>query len=330
MKRKVTMNDIAKLLGISKNAVSQALSGKDGVSEDTRQRIIEVADKLGYVYKKSKPKNSKKIALIASETTFSLDFFGSIYVSAQSELNSLNMELNIISISDEDIKNNTIPQGIHEADGIFILSHIEDNYIKSIVELNIPCVLIDHHIPNLKADCVLINNRFGAFSAVNHLIELNHTNIGFLGDINYSPSYYERLDGYKLALYKNNLSICDDYIFSNVPNDIEIIKEIIKSFNESLPKAWFCANDKLGCLLLNALREFNYDVPRDVSICSFDNAEFSNLMIPKITSVDIRTEYLGKRAVDILLWRLSNLEDMHQEVLINTELIIKESTQSLL
>ena len=70
----------------------------------------------------------------------------------------------------------------------------------------------------------------------------------------------------------------------------------------------------------------NYTIPNDVAICSFDNAEFSNLMVPKITSVDIQKEYLGKKAVDILLWRLSNLEKPYQEVLINTELIIKGST----
>lgn len=330
MKKKVTMNDIAKHLGISKNAVSQALSGKDGVSEDTRQKIIEAADKLGYVYKKMKTTDSKKVVLVGAERIFSLDFFGSIYLSAQSELSSLNMELSIISISDEDVESKEIPQGIYEADGILILSHIEDEYIKSIVELNIPCVLIDHHIPNLNVDCVLINNRFGAYSAVNHLIELNHNIVGFLGDIKYSPSYYERLEGYKLALYKNNLDICDDYIFENVANEIDLIRDIIKSLGDNVPKAWFCANDMLGCLLLNALRELNYKVPEDISICSFDNAEFSNLMVPKITSVDIKREYLGKKAVDVLLWRLSNLDEVHQEILINTELVIKQSTQPLL
>lgn len=326
MQKKVTMNDIAKSLGISKNAVSQALSGKDGVSEDTRQKVIEAADMLGYIYKKSKNTEINKIALVGSTKTFSLDFFGGICLSTQSELSELNMELTIISICDEDIKNNIIPQGIYESDGILILSHIDDNYIESIVSLNIPCVLIDHHIPNLSADCVLINNRFGAFSAVNHLIKLGHTEIGFLGDINYSPSYYERLEGYKLALYKNNLNQNNECIFSNTSDDIDLIRNIIKSVNENKPTAWFCANDKLGCLLLNALKELNYTIPNDVAICSFDNAEFSNLMVPKITSVDIQKEYLGKKAVDVLLWRLSNLEKPYQEVLINTELIIKGST----
>ena len=181
MQKKITMNDIAKSLGISKNMISQALSGKDGVSEDTRQKVIETADILGYIYKKSKNTEINKIALVGSTKTFSLDFFGGICLSTQSELSELNMELTIISISDEDIKNNIIPQGIYESDGILILSHIDDNYIESIVSLNIPCVLNDHHIPSLNADCVLINNRFGAFSAVNHLIELGHTEIGFLG-----------------------------------------------------------------------------------------------------------------------------------------------------
>ena len=70
MQKKITMNDIANQLGISKNAVSQALSGKDGVSEDTRKKVMETAESLGYIYKKSKVSDSKKISLVGSSRTF--------------------------------------------------------------------------------------------------------------------------------------------------------------------------------------------------------------------------------------------------------------------
>ncbi|VYT95610.1 LacI family DNA-binding transcriptional regulator [Clostridium tertium] len=329
MQKKITMNDIAKHLGISKNAVSQALSGKDGVSENTRMKVIETAESLGYVYKKSKSLDTRKISLVGSSKTFSLDFFGSICLNIQSELNNLNIDLTVIPITDEYIENNIIPQGIYDSDGILILSHITDNYIKSIASLDMPCVLIDHHIPNLNVDCVLTNNRFGTFSAIEHLIDLGHTKIGFLGEIDYSPSYYERLEGYKLAFYKRNLNINNEYIFTNVSNDIDLIIDIIKSLGSNQPTAWFCANDKLGCLLLNALREFNYSIPEDISICSFDNAKFSNLMVPKITSVDIPKDYLAKKAIELLLSRLSNSEDPYQEVLVSTNLVVKDSTAAL-
>jgi LacI family transcriptional regulator len=333
MKKKVTMQDIAERLNISKNSVSQALTGKPGVSEETRQLVKKIADQLGYSYSVNKNarqngRKSMNIALIASDHTFSLkSFFGDIYLSVEKEVKSRDMNLFIESIN-QDAKDNLLLPGVisnHEIDGILILSHISTEYISKIISTGIPTVLIDHHSPYLHADSILTNNRFGAFKAVEHLIQLGHTEIAFVGNIHVSPSYQERLEGYLLALNKYELLPNPNFMFTDTIESQEASNNIFNSLNK-FPSACFCVNDGHGFLISSVLQQNGVNVPEDVSVCSFDNGQLSQLATPKITTVDIDLNYYGKKAVEQLCWRIENLAEPLHEILLPTDLIIREST----
>jgi len=331
MRKKVTMQDIADQLNISKNSVSQALSGKPGVSEETRQRVIQMAKELGYTYSnnkflnKDKPKN---IALIASNHTFSLkSFFGEIYLNVEREINRRGYTLLIQSIN-EDYKDQLILPPIiknNQIDGIIVLSHISSEYINMVIETGIPTVVIDHHYPNMKADAVLTNNRFGAFTAIEHLIKLGHSDIAFVGNINYSPSYYERLEGYLLAFHQYNLKVDPQFLFTDALETENYIKSLINRLKKH-PTAWFCVNDGLGYLINTQLQQYNVKVPDMASVCSYDNGQLSKISTPKITTMDINLDYFARRSVEQLLWRMEHPHEPFQEILLPSKLIQREST----
>jgi LacI family transcriptional regulator len=334
MAKKVTMQDIADKLKISKNSVSQALSGKPGVSEETRQLVQNAADELGYSYSKiSKPlkveKNSPcNIALIASEYAFSLkSFFGAIYLSVEKEARERGFNLFIESIDQNAKENLTLPSLLsnQEISGILILSHISTEYISNIIKTGIPTVLIDHHEPHLHVDSILTNNRFGAYTAVEHLIQLGHRDIAFVGDTYFSPSYQERLEGYLLALTKYGIQPNENFIFKTAK---ETQEEITEFFNHlpTHPTAWFCVNDGHGFLITSILQQKGFNVPKDVSVCSFDNGQLSQISTPKITTMDIDLNYFGRKAVEQLCWRIDHKDDPIQEILLPTQLIVREST----
>ncbi|TSB45109.1 LacI family DNA-binding transcriptional regulator [Alkalicoccobacillus porphyridii] len=332
MARKITMQDIANELNISKNSVSQALSGKPGVSEITRDKIQQKANELGYYYSKGKPSTSPihtsgNIALIASDFVFSLSFFGEIYLTIEQELNKRGMNLLIQSINEQQ-KNNFytapfIEQG--DVDGLLILSHISTDYINHLLTFNLPTVLIDHHDPFNMTDSVLINNRFAAHNAVHHLIELGHKRIGFLGDVDRSPSYQERFEGYLLALKHGHISPTTDWLLTNVDEASEAISKSVDTLNEQ-PTAWFCINDGFGFLLLTHLQTKQKRIPEDVSICSFDNGQLSRMANPKMTTMDINLKNYAKKAVDQLFWRIAHPDEPFQEVLLHSELLVRAST----
>ncbi|KKI93218.1 LacI family transcriptional regulator [Bacillus sp. SA1-12] len=333
MAKKITMQDIADRLQISKNSVSQALSGKPGVSEETRRMVEAAAEELGYEYssvrKQAKQSDEKKtIALIASEFAFSLkNFFGEIYLSVEKELSKRGFTLQIQPISQHAINNFHLPVFIqnHSVDGILILSHLSTDYINEIISTGIPTVLIDHHHPHIQADAILTNNRFGAYTAVEHLIQLGHKEIGYVGNASFSPSYYERLEGYLLALHQFGIEVNPSYILSNVKEEED---EIFRSIDRlpKKPTAWFCVNDGFGFLVSSYLQQSGIKIPEQVSVCNFDNGQLSQLSAPKITTMDIDLKLYGKKAVDRLIWRISNKEEVCQEILLPTTLIKRAST----
>ncbi|WEG13369.1 substrate-binding domain-containing protein [Pullulanibacillus sp. KACC 23026] len=332
MKKKITMQDIADHLNISKNSVSQALSGKDGVSEETRQLVQKVANELGYAYPSKKPgkAQSQNIALIASDFTISLKgFFGEIYLSIEKELQKRGMHLFIKSIDQQSIDHLKLPSlfDLQEIDGVIIMSHLSREYIQKVMDTGLPTVLIDHHDPHLKVDSILTNNRFGAYLAVEHLIQLNHRDIAFVGNTKFSPSYYERLEGYKLGLNTYGIEIKEEFIFDSVEETDTATESLISNLKKQ-PTAWFCVNDGFGYLISSHLQLKNIKVPDDASVCSYDNGQLSRIATPKITTMGIDLEYYGQIAVEQLLWRMENINKPYQELLLPSTLIKRQSTST--
>ena len=334
MDKKVTMQDIANQLNISKNSVSQALTGKPGVSEETRELVRRTAEELGYsftnirTHKQPEQKENKNIALIASDYAFSLkSFFGEIYLSVEKELRSRGMNLYIESINQSSKEKLILPALLtnQKIDGILILSHISTEYIQKVLSTGIPTVLVDHHSPYLQADSILTNNRFGAFTAVEHLIKLGHQEIAFVGNTEVSPSYQERRDGYLLALEKYGITPKPEFMFTSVQETQEDILSIMESLT-TRPTAWFCVNDGFGFLVQSTLQQKGFKIPEDASVCSFDNGQLSQIATPKITTMEIDLNLFGKQAVDQLCWRINHKHDPIHEVLLPTTLLIRDST----
>ncbi|MBS4197019.1 substrate-binding domain-containing protein [Lederbergia citri] len=331
MKRKVTMQDIADKLGISKNSVSQALTGKGGVSADTKDLVERTAAELGYVYKGKKSLKENRqltIGLIATEFAFSIKtFFGEIFLSVEQNAIKNGADLLIQSISESAKKDLILPSFIEEkkVDGIIIVSHISLDYINKVISTGIPTVLIDHHHPLVHADAILTNNRFGAYLATKHLIDLGHREVAFVGNVDFSPSYYERMEGYLLALKEANIAPKDEVMFLTEKEESDAIDQTIKSLKQ-IPSAWLCVNDGFGFMVSSSLKNLGLKIPDQVSVCSFDNGLLSQLSDPPITTMAINLKLFGSNAFNLLLWRMDHPNEPVQEILLPANLIKRGST----
>ncbi|MCK6259040.1 LacI family DNA-binding transcriptional regulator [Fictibacillus sp. KIGAM418] len=334
MAKKVSMQDIADALNISKNSVSQALSGKPGVSEATRRLVEKTAQEMGYSVRKSSVSagvvgsGTGNIGLIASDYAFSLkSFFGEIYLSVEKEVTERGMNLLIQSINTGARDNLVLPSFIAEGkvDGVLILSHISTEYSNAVIATGIPTVIIDHHHPLIQADAILTNNRFGAYTAVKHLIELGHRDIAYVGNVRLSPSYQERLEGYRLALQEHGIELNEEFVFSDVLEDDQDVTGLVQGLDVQ-PSAWFCVNDGFGFFVRSALQQHGIAVPGEASVCSFDNGMLSRLSTPKITTMNIDLELYGRKAVEQLTWRMQHKNEPIIELLLPAELIVREST----
>lgn len=325
---KPTMQTIADKLGISKNSVSLALSGKPGVSEELREKVEKTAEAVGYKVKKNTDtQRAHMVGLICREDVFyDHAFFGSIIFNIEQEVKKREGHLLVYSVDSEKQSQGLLPDFItqHKVDGLLVLSHLNLDYLKNLLNSDQPTVLIDHHHPELDVDCILTDNRKGAYRAVEYILNKGFRKIGFMGPIERSPSYQERYEGYVAALEANHLPLNLDWVADHLEENQDILKTYLEELNE-WPECWFCVNDEYGLIVSRALTHLGLVVPEDCSVVGFDNSYFAKLSTPPLSTMAVNTEYFAKRSVSRLYDRMNNSDSPYEKILLDTELVERSS-----
>lgn len=316
--KKASMQDIADALGISKNSVSQALRNKPGVSQKTKNLVLQKADEIGYEYQTTPLINrEKRILLVATEFAISqTSFFGEIIKSIEDALRKKGCQLDIHPLTQKEIKNLTLPANILDYHGVILLSHSDNNYIKEVIATQLPIVLVDHHDPSLLADAILSKNTDGTFQAVSLLLENDLKRIGFIGDIEFSPSYLERYRGYHRALSEYGLAYDKKIEVTQIEETQGALFNKLKNI-EKMPDAWFCVNSGLAFMLNSYLQSAGYTIPDDISIICYDDTEFTRMAVPPITNIATDLHFMGQLAVQALMQRIENPATpfVHQQII---------------
>jgi len=324
MKKKVTMQNLADHLGITKVSVSKALGNQPGVSEELRQRIIDTASKMGYV---SSQAEKKTFAFVVPKRFFleTDKFYNAIYY----YMNNLYLEKNsalvpiIVNIKREESADESGFYG--EYDGIFLAGELSQNYIAMIERAGKPIVAIDFYKTYLDVPYILIDNFYIGHQATSYLIERGHRNIGFVGNIGQTSSISDRFYGYLKALGEVNVSFREDWIISN--NDAKTgLYHITTDLPSEMPTAFVCHCDMAAYFLANTLKNLGITVPDDVSLISFDNTEISEAS--DLTSVDIDKRDIADTAIQVME-KVINGEKHLDRNYVSTSLISRSSVKEL-
>lgn len=345
------MQHIADHLGVSKFVVSKALSGKSGVNEATKDRVIQAASQLGYFAQKNaymKNRSLPRSALTASgptrqsvivlmpntrfQTKESL-YWGKILEGIDRELESRGIGMMTISESRaEDLSHILNPEGIL---GLIGVGRIESALLLEVHRLGIPMVLVDHEDALIPTDTVFANNADSIMRLCQHLIGLGHEKLHFIGDISFSRSFRDRWLGYREAMEENGLEVpgTDDPMLQPAGLEIgkytpfiqEWVQDRIK--DNTLPTALICANDAIALNVLEALRQAGVEVPNQVSVAGFDNIDHVLQTSPPLTTIHVPKEAMGQRAVRKLMERIEYPDQIREKVLVAAELVLRESTR---
>lgn len=338
---KITMKDIAERLDISINAVSLALNSKAGVSEETRKQVLDVAEELGYLDKSPKFVKSfanKNICVIIKKYYFEDNtFYSKIMMGIGEESRHKGYDIITCLINETE---ESIPSCIESKKvcGIIVIGTIEDEYLVKLKNYKIPVVLVDHTSLLESTDSILTDNKLGSFNITKLLIEKGYKDIGFFGDLEYSLSIKERFFGYREAIKKflkfNNFKEAEVFIEEQsvlydveqniIDKNIEGIKERINRINK-IPEAFVCSNDNAAIALITSLKELGYMVPKDIAVVGFDDIVLSSLIEPKLTTVRVEKDFMGRKAVDRLLWRIENKKDPDEKTILSVEVIERDS-----
>ncbi|MET3937719.1 LacI family transcriptional regulator [Paenibacillus sp. PvP094] len=344
-KEKVTIQDIADALGISRNTASKALNDSGNIPEETRSRVIKKAIELRYkqfAYMESEHVLSRtpgNIALL-TENLPNTSHFGSLLISGlEKRISAEGYNLSIHIVREVDEEALTLPNNfdISKVDGIICIELFNLEYTRLITELGIPTVFIDCAAnicyPDFHADLLLMENEHSTYQLTKKLIDSGYKSIGFAGDYNHCKSFNERWTGYHRAMLESGLQVdlshCiteNDKLFFSKPG---WIRERVAAL-ESFPSAYVCANDFIAVDLIRAFKLREVTVPQDIVVCGFDNAPESKIIEPPLTTVHIYSSEMGIKAAEMLLSRIDNPEQPYQVSHIMTAPIIRESTPGIM
>ncbi|MGN6710214.1 LacI family DNA-binding transcriptional regulator [Anaerocolumna jejuensis] len=342
---KTTMKQIADLHGVSINAVSLALNNKPGVSNEMRSKILKTAEEMGYLESKEKYIRtfSRTNLCVMMQKIYSEDmnFYGRILYAVTEEAKKNGYDILINFFDDNNLE---VPTMIseHRVAGIIIIGKIKDENIEKLQKYYRPVVLVDHASLTKSIDSILTDNKLGGFIVTKYLIDKGFKKIGFFGELDYSLSIKERFFGFReaIGILKNNqelknmsvdkyiqkYSVTDDIEDAVLSSDIMKIIQCIKKLKQ-LPEVFICSNDKAAILLLMALQSLGYHAPEDISLVGFDNIDMCEKVTPKLTTVNVNKDMMGKRAVQRVIYRISHKNCVSENTVINVDLIERDSVR---
>ena len=331
-KNKVTMQTIADRIGISKVSVSKALNGQPGISQTLRREIQKTALEMGYMRQSEAGLKHRKLAFVVPKRFFlkNENFYTTIYYYLNKKCQISGQALSNFVVNSEEERCLATPSllSTDNFDGIFIAGEISENYLKSLVRLGIPIVLIDFYKASMNLDCIISDNFYLGYCATVHLIENGHRKIGFIGDIHETTSIMDRYYGYCKALRQNGLPVNDRWHIVN--NDPQTgVYNLDVELPEDLPTAFVCHCDMAAHFLMQSLVKAGFSVPADVSVISFDNTDLSRFTTPKLSTFDISRQKIALEAFGRMMGRLDDRAGEPQRIYINNSFIARESIKKI-
>jgi LacI family transcriptional regulator len=335
VKNKLTINDIAKLAGVSKGAVSYVLNNKPGVSEEVREKILRIIEEYGY-----KP-NKLSQALAGKRTNFialvipdiSDVFYAKIIKGVEKTLSKHGYFLNLYSTHANPEKEHQVFDFLNMGivDGVIVMAyHINESFIKKIIDTKIPFVFIDYPYDNDRVYSIIVDNEEGGFKATEYLISLGHRKIAFIHGSKEAWDSELRFRGYLKALEKYDIPFNEKLVSRGdftKEGGYKAVKDLLNSHERFT--AIFSANDHMAFGAIKALKEEGLRVPEDVSVIGFDNIEASALSNPPLTTIMQPTYQLGEVSVKILIKLLSGETLDQKKYLLKTQLIERKSCSKI-
>jgi LacI family transcriptional regulator len=340
--RKVTIQDVAKALNLSRNTVAKALNNSDTVSYETRYVVIEKAYEMGYsklspvVLNEFKLRNrmdETKTIVVLTRREISV-FWNSIIMGISDELNKYGCKLQFNFISEQDEKNLVLPLDLMaEVHGIIILSVFSADYVWQIMKQNIPVVFLDApcDINEISGygDIVICEGVHSVRKITADLITRGLRRIGFIGDITYCRTMNDRYQGYLSALQGAGISLEPSIVAAYHPPykfyKTEEVDRALDSFS-SMPEAIVCANDDIALDVIRCLKARGLSVPQDIAVTGYDNVEGMTQVEPLLTTVRVGNQRLGRRLVQQLMWRIQNPTFPKEVISIGVEIIFRQSS----
>lgn len=337
--RSISYREIASHAGVSVATVSHAIRGTRHVSPEIKQRVMETVEKFNYhpnaLARGLRAQSTKTIGIISTEVTN--PFYSEITVAAEAELMARGYTVLIGNVllddrASEECKEQEYVKIFleHRVDGLlFTSAHLESTIGPWLHRQQVPFVLLNRRFRDVNADYVGVDNLGGMRAAAEHLIQLGHRRIGFIGGFSYSSSAQDRLAGYQSALQAHSIPLREELLFEG-EYDLESgyagAKKFLSMSQLERPTAICATNDLAALGVMDYAMSAGFHIPQDLSVTGFDDLQISRIAPVSLTTVHQPVREMGQAAAELLLQRIENPEVDAKVIVLPCELIIRQTT----
>ena len=344
--KKVTIQDIADALGISRNTVSKAINNSEGLADATREKILQKAVEMGYKQfsyvstfsavsgaageAKQAPGFRGEIALLTTAFLSYSHFASTLLDKFQREISQLGYTMNTHRVSEQDLREMTLPVTFQKerVSAIICIEMFNFAYDEMVCETGLPVLFVDgpskRFGDSLPADQLYMDNTTEITRFVNDMLRQGRKRIGFIGDYNHCQSFFERYTAFRSAMTMAGVPVDERFCFCHNRIEGPVVEALANL--EKLPDVFICANDFVAGDVMRALFSIGKTVPEDVRILGFDDAPESRISRPALSTIHIHTQVMAFSAVQLLISRIKEPSLDYRVVHTQTDIILREST----
>ncbi|GGP24451.1 LacI family DNA-binding transcriptional regulator [Silvimonas amylolytica] len=320
----VNIRDLARAAGVSVGTVSRALKQQPGLSADTRARIVQLAQDMGYDQGRLRRDPIRKVLCLlhsAHGDPLANPFYSEVITGARTFCLENQLTCTVMSLQPgKPVKRQVMH---HEPDALLCIGFFEPETLAILRSLGKPHVLSDMNAPDWPA--VNTDNQQGAWLATRHLIDCGYKRIAFLSGslAHYSIRLRER--GYRQALFDAGI-LADPALEALIPPGMDIVDGAPVAMRELLalpnpPDAVFAYNDATAIAAMRVCREAGLRIPQDIAFVGFDDLGAAAHVKPPLTTLAVDKTSLGYEAVSLLLDQQADVQR-----LLPVKLIVRESS----
>lgn len=333
--------DIARAAGVSPAAVSLALNNRNGVSDQVRRRIFDIASGMGYrgLAGNGSPVNeniSIRFLKIAKHghiiNEYHNAFITEYLEGIESRVKQRKYKFEISFFNQVPLEEIVESQREAEVDGFIVLgTELSAHELKFFGVIPKPIVFMDTYFPFSAYDCVDIDNADGVFKAVEHLYRNGHRSIGLVTGSRETRNFRMREFGFREALEYFSIPVQEQFIFPVDPAFEEAAADMREHLHKikKLPTALFCMNDVIAHGCIRALREYKIAIPGDISVIGYDDLPISGFSEPPLSTIRVSCRQIGHRALEMLAERIAGSTKMPENILVAGTLVSRNSVKKL-
>lgn len=338
----ISVRKLAQLLGVSPASVSLALNGKPGVSEETREKILAAALQHGL-----KPVSAPAAVRRSSDITLAVyrkhgsicgdtEFFSAVIEGMNAEACRRGFRLHVTYIYSDAWEDRQLEdlRRSGAAGCVLLATEMQQKDIQKFDDFPLPLVVLDSFFPGRCGAYVTIDNFEGARMAVRHLLSRGHRRIGHMASAVPISNFSERKQGLLAALSEYPEATLQSFPVGTTPEQAysDMSAHLRRRpFDPALyPTAFFADNDIIAVSCIRAFREWGVRIPEDISVIGFDDVPLSCVTSPRLSTVRVEKETLGRLAITLLRDRMDNpAASAPVKLSVGTSLCLRESVRIL-